>query len=115
MIALDILRTLQKDPKALEAYFAELEPARGAHPGFGRSFEALRRRRPQGSRGSGARHVAETMALALQAALLLRHGAPEVAAAFCALRLADGRSINYGASTAAIDADAIIARQTGNA
>ncbi len=113
VIALDILRTLQKDPGALEAYFAELEPARGAHEGFGRGFEALGRAVREGAGEAQARHVAETMALTLQAALLLRHGTPEVAAAFCELRLNEGRGINYGASPAAVDADAIIARQTG--
>ena len=43
VIALDILRTLHKEPAALAAYFAELEPARGLHPSFGRGFEALAR------------------------------------------------------------------------
>ncbi|MGC1587276.1 MAG: acyl-CoA dehydrogenase family protein [Rhodomicrobium sp.] len=115
VIALDILRTLQKEPKALEAYMAEIEPARGVHPGFDRSFEALSSDIRKGVAEAGARHVAESLALALQAALLLRHGTPEVASAFCELRLNEGRSINYGANTAAIDTGAIIARQTGGA
>ena len=115
VIALDILRTLQKEPKALEAYMAEIEPARGVHPGFDRSFEALSSDIRKGVAEAGARHVAENIALALQAALLLRHGTPEVASAFCELRLNEGRSINYGANTAAIDTGAIIARQTGGA
>lgn len=111
VIALDILRTLQKDPKALEAYFAELEPARGAHGGFGRAFEALAGAVRKGTAEAQARHIAENMALALQAALLLRHGAPEVASAFCDLRLNPDRSINYGANAVAADAGAILARQ----
>ncbi|MFZ0572724.1 MAG: acyl-CoA dehydrogenase family protein [Rhodomicrobium sp.] len=115
VIALDILRTLQKEPKALEAYMAEIEPARCVHPGFDRSFEALSSDIRKGVAEAGARHVAESLALALQAALLLRHGTPEVASAFCELRLNEGRSINYGANTAAIDTGAIIARQTGGA
>jgi putative acyl-CoA dehydrogenase len=52
------------------------------------------------------------MALILQAALLLRHGTPEVAEAFCELRLGEGRGINYGAGAAPIGTDAILARQT---
>ncbi len=115
VIALDILRTLQKEPGALNAYLAELEPARGASAGFDRSFEALAGAVRQGGAEAGARAIAETMALALQAALLLRHGAPEVASAFCELRLGEGRGINYGASGGTIDAGAIIARQTGSA
>jgi putative acyl-CoA dehydrogenase len=112
VIALDILRTLHKEPAALAAYFAELEPARGLHPSFGRGFEALARTVRKGVPEAGARAIAETMALALQAALLLRHGTPEVAAAFCELRLNESRGINYGASGAAIDADTLVARQT---
>jgi len=54
----------------------------------------------------------DLMAAALQAALLLRHGVPEVAAAFCELRLGKSRAINYGACGAPIGTDAIIARQT---
>ncbi len=114
VIALDILRTLQKEPGALNAYLAELEPARGANAGFGRSFEALASAVRNGVPEAGARAIAETMALALQAALLLRHGAPEVASAFCELRLGEGRSINYGAGAASVDTDAIIARQTSS-
>lgn len=114
VIALDILRTFQKDPMALEAYFAELEPARGAHPNFDRGFEYLSSALHKGSAAEAAgRHIAERMALALQAALLLRHGAPEVASAFCELRL-NGGSINYGAGGAIADTDAIIARQTAD-
>ncbi len=111
VIALDILRTLQKEPKALEAYMAELEPARGVHAGFARNFEALSSAVRKGASEGGARHIAESMALTLQAALLLRHGTPEVASAFCELRL-NGGSVNYGAGNAAIDTGAIIARQT---
>ncbi len=113
VIALDILRTLQKEPKALEAYIAELEPARGAHAGFDRCFEALSSAVRHGAAEAGGRHIAERMALTLQAALLLRHGTPEAGSAFCELRLSGERGINYGASTAAIDTGAIIARQTG--
>ncbi len=115
VIALDILRTFQKDPNALEAYFAELEPARGGHRNFDAAFDYLSSTLHKASAFEAAgRHIAENMALGLQAALLLRHGAPEVASAFCELRLGEGRSINYGASTAAIDAGAIIARQTSS-
>ncbi len=108
------MRTLQKEPGALNAYLAELEPARGANAGFDRSFEALAGAVRQGVAEAGARAIAETMALALQAALLLRHGAPEVAAAFCELRLSERRGINYGAGAASVDTDAIIARQTAS-
>ncbi len=111
VIALDIVRTLRKEPNALEAYLTELELARGLHSGFARIFEAFAGALHEGVSEVSARHIAETMALMLQAALLLRHGVPEVAVAFCELRLGEGRGINYGAGSADIDAGAIIARQ----
>jgi putative acyl-CoA dehydrogenase len=115
VIALDLLRTFQKDPNALEAYFAELEAARGEHPCFDRSFEGLSGALHKASAAEGdGRHIAESMALALQAALLLRHGSPEVASAFCELRLGEGRGINYGAGGAGISSGPIIERQTAS-
>jgi putative acyl-CoA dehydrogenase len=112
VIALDILRTFQKQPAALEAYFEELAPARGSHPGFDRAFDCLYPSVRKGSLEADARQVAEAMALALQAALLARYSTPEVASGFCDVRLSpETRGIAYGASRVRIDVNAIIARQ----
>jgi putative acyl-CoA dehydrogenase len=116
VIALDILRTLQKKPAALDAYFAELSPARGSHRCFDRSLDELSQAVRTGTPEAGARYVAETMALTLAAAQLFRNGPEAVASAFCDVRLsAEGRGLNYGASRARIDVNAIIERQTGAA
>ena len=116
VIALDILRTFQKEPAALDDYFAELSPARGSHPCFDRCFEELSRAVGKGTPEADARHVAETMALALAAALLLRNSSEAVASGFCDVRLsAETRGLNYGASRARIDINGIIERQTGAA
>ena len=116
VIALDILRTFQKEPAALDDYFAELSPARGSHPCFDRCFEELSRAVGKGTPEADARHVAETMALALAAALLLRNSSEAVASGFCDVRLsAEMRGLNYGASRARIDINGIIERQTGAA
>lgn len=113
VIALDILRTLHKEPAALGIYFAELAPARGLHAHFDRSFEDLARAAAKGVPEAEARRIAETMAIALAAALLLRNGAEAVAAGFCDARLnPEGRGINYGAGPARIDVNAVIERQT---
>ena len=114
VIALDILRTFQKEPAALDAYFAELSPARGSHPCFDRAFDTLFRAMRRGTPEADARYVAEMMALALAAALLFRNNSEAVASGFCDVRLsAETRGLNYGASGARIDANAIIERQTG--
>ncbi|MBT3070197.1 acyl-CoA dehydrogenase family protein [Rhodomicrobium sp. Az07] len=112
VIALDILRTLQKEPVALDALLAELAAARGRHPAYDASFDALHRQIGGGIAEADARCIAERMALALQAALLLRHGAPDVASSYCDARLSgEARGINYGSGGARIAVDAILARQ----
>ena len=75
-------------------------------------FRAVRKGTPE----ADARYVAETMALALAAALLFRNSSEAVASGFCDVRLsAETRGLNYGASRARIDVNAIIERQTGAA
>jgi len=50
------------------------------------------------------------MALALQASLLVRHGDPAVADAFCASRLGGDGGLAYGALPPGVDTAAIVAR-----
>lgn len=57
-----------------------------------------------------ARRVVEGMALALQGSLLVRHGAPAVADAFCASRLGGDGGLEYGTLPAGSDFEAIIER-----
>ncbi len=69
---LDVLRALQREPESAEAFLAELEPR--DRPAVEQALA--------GADEAGARRVVETMAVALQATLLDRHGDPAVAAAF---------------------------------
>ena len=59
-----------------------------------------------------ARRMVERLALALQASLLVRFAAPEVADAFCASRLAGDRGAAFGTLPGATNFDAIIERTT---
>ena len=103
---LDVLRALQKEPACRAAFFAELDAARGAHALLDAEREALDALlagepvalEPQ------ARWLAERMALALQAALLLRAG--HVGEAFCQQRL--GTRIGLAFGTLAPDAPVAI-------
>jgi putative acyl-CoA dehydrogenase len=52
----------------------------------------------------------ESMALALQGSLLVRHGDPAVADAFCASRLGRDGGLEYGTLPAGSDFEAILAR-----
>ena len=57
-----------------------------------------------------ARRVVERMALALQASVLVRHGDPAVADAFCASRLGGDHASAYGTLPPGIDCEAIVER-----
>jgi len=69
---LDVLRALRREPAAAEAFVAELEERdrAGVEDALAQADE------------QGARRLVETMAVALQATLLDRHGDPAVAEAF---------------------------------
>jgi putative acyl-CoA dehydrogenase len=69
---LDVLRALQREPEAADAFLAELEP---------RDRPAVERALADADE-AGARRLVETMAVTLQATLLDRHGDPAVAQAF---------------------------------
>ncbi len=112
VIALDVLRTLQKDPDALEVYFAELSPAFGANKALDGAINDLHSTIADDARFEAkARHAAERLALTLQAALLVRHAPSFVADAFCAARLGAVWSANYGVPGCGGNEDALIARQ----
>jgi putative acyl-CoA dehydrogenase len=107
--ALDTLRALAREPEAVQALFADLELAAGADR---RLDEAITRLRKEvvAPADSAARRLAETMAVTLQAALLVRHATPAVADAFVASRLAGDRGRAYGTLPAGARAAEIIAR-----
>ena len=97
VIALDILRAIRKEPNSLDAYFAELAPAGGADPRLDAAIAELRDLACKAvGEESGARRLAERMVLTLQGALLVRHGDPQVAEAFCLSRLDGDRGAVYG-------------------
>jgi putative acyl-CoA dehydrogenase len=97
VISLDILRALRQNPESLEAFFAELELATGADARLDAMAERIRAMlKDTATLELGGRRLAEAMALALQGALLVRHGEPRVAEAFCRSRLEAGRGATYG-------------------
>ncbi len=109
VIALDVLRTLRREPSALAAFRAEVADACAAEPRLARAAEGLEALAGAGE--AGARLLAERMALVLQAALLVRHAPAAVADAFCASRLAGEGGSAYGALPTGADAAGVLARQ----
>jgi putative acyl-CoA dehydrogenase len=59
-----------------------------------------------------ARVLAGTMAVLLEASLLVRHAPPEVSDAFCASRLGSHASLVFGGLPRSLHFDKIIARST---
>ncbi|MFB7861172.1 acyl-CoA dehydrogenase family protein [Streptomyces sp. NPDC056069] len=112
--ALDVLRAMGKQPAAVEAFFAEVDRAAGAD----RRLDAAVARLRKDLAGLGdlaalqyrARRLVEDLALVLQGSLLVRHGHPAVADAFCASRLDSDRGIAFGTLPPGVDTAALIER-----
>jgi putative acyl-CoA dehydrogenase len=109
--ALDALRALTRQPESAEAFFAELDLAAGADRRLDDAITRLRKDIADPAEAA-ARRLAEAMAVALQGALLVRHGHPAVADAFAATRLAGDRGRGYGTLPAGVRTADIIARAT---
>jgi putative acyl-CoA dehydrogenase len=116
VIALDVLRAMAREPDALEAFDAEVSKARGAHALLDAHLDATRglAARVAGAdpdeAQAGARRLVESMALALQASLLVQHGPGTVAEAFVGARLAPDRGHQYGVLPRGTDTSAVLAR-----
>jgi putative acyl-CoA dehydrogenase len=110
--ALDALRALTRQPETAEAFFAELDQAAGADHRLDQAVTRLRKQVSDPTE-ERARYLTEAMALAMQGALLVRHGHPAVADAFVASRLdvaSWGRA--YGTLPSGTDTAAIVSRAT---
>ncbi|OZF56658.1 acyl-CoA dehydrogenase family protein [Rhodococcus sp. 14-2470-1a] len=109
--ALDSLRALAKQPDVVEAYFTEVTSAAGADS---RLDDAIARVGKELADSTDmeyrARRVVELMALVFQGSLLVRHGDPAVADAFCASRLGEDWGGAFGTLPTGLDTAAIVAR-----
>jgi putative acyl-CoA dehydrogenase len=116
VMSLDVLRALTRSPRSLEVFVAEVEEAHGADP---RLDASVRRLKDQFSDPATleqrARRVVESMALCLQASLLVRHAPAAVSDAFCASRLDGEGGREYGTLPAGVDFEAIIERSRPSA
>jgi putative acyl-CoA dehydrogenase len=94
---LDVLRAISREPDTREALFAELLAARGDDVALDREIAWLQTQLAEVTDlEARSRTVVERMALALQAALLLRSGNDAVAGAFCGSRLAGAHGYAFG-------------------
>ena len=111
--ALDVLRAMATRPQSVEAFFGEVGLAAGGDARLDRAVTRLKDDLVDVTTlEHRARSVVEQLALVLQGALLVRHGHPAVADAFCASRLDGRHGQAYGTLPAGVDTAAILARAT---
>lgn len=112
VIALDILRTLSREPDALLRYSQEVDQADGGNARLGRAVRSLLQHIRAGKvEERDARLIAERLALILQGALLTRHAPAAIVEAFCATRLGNDGGRSFGILPASADINAILERQ----
>lgn len=109
IMALDLLRALRQQDAA-EALVHELAPARGLHPALDRVMLTLPTRLELLVSPLEARRLAQDIALALQAALLLQSAPPAVANAFCRSRLGGEWGQVFGTLPADLKFEALLER-----
>ncbi|MFD7324926.1 acyl-CoA dehydrogenase family protein [Streptomyces sp. NPDC059875] len=109
--ALDVLRALQREPMALNAFLTEVGKARGADHRLDGAIKGMLTELADldGIEGR-ARRLVERMALVLQGSLLVRWAPAEVADAFCASRLGGDRGSAFGTLPTTLDLRAVVER-----
>ena len=113
VICLDVLRALGRTPDAFEAFRAEVAAECAAEPRLQRTMAETEALLADGGQVEPrARRIVERLALALQAALLIRSAPPAVAEAFCAARLAGDAGLAFGTLPAGVAARDIVERHT---
>lgn len=113
VIALDILRTLGREPLARDAFAAEVMAARGQSAVLDAAMEDVAAEIRRVPAEAVARRIAERLALVLQASLLVRGAPAAVADAFIATRLGGEGGRSFGVLPRSADVDAIIDRVAG--
>ena len=116
VIALDVLRSMSREPESVEALLAELAQAAGAHPDYDTHLARVHRLLADASGQdpaalqAGARRLAEALALALQASLMIRHAPAYSSEAFVAARLGADRGAQFGVLPVGADLAGMLAR-----
>lgn len=109
--ALDVLRALRREPRAIDAFLREVGTTRGADHRLDGAVKNLLTDLAdlEGVEGR-ARRVVERMALVLQGSLLVRYAPPEVADAFCASRLGGDWGTAFGTLPHTLDLASVVDR-----
>ncbi|MFG2734472.1 acyl-CoA dehydrogenase family protein [Streptomyces harbinensis] len=109
--ALDVLRALQREPQALNAFLNEVGQSSGADHRLDAAIkDVLTELSDLDGIEARARRLVERLALVLQGSLLVRHAPAEVADAFCASRLGGERGLAFGTLPNGLDLEAVVER-----
>ena len=109
--ALDVLRALQREPTALNAYLQEVGRARGADHRLDTAIKGLLTElADMEDIEPRARRLTERLALVLQGSLLVRFAPPEVADAFCATRLGNDGGMAFGTLPSTLNLTSVVNR-----
>ncbi|NBM19486.1 acyl-CoA dehydrogenase family protein [Streptomyces sp. GC420] len=109
--ALDVLRALRREPRALNAFLNEVGRARGADHRLDGAIKNLLTELAELENVEGrARRLVERMALVLQGSLLVRLAPAAVADAFCASRLGGDWGAAFGTLPATLDLASVVDR-----
>jgi putative acyl-CoA dehydrogenase len=108
---LDVLRSMNKEPKAIEAVFNELETARNLNDFYDKFLLKLKNEFSDLSNIEfRARRIVEKFALALQANVLLKTAPAFLAEAFCISKLSDNNCLSFGTLPVGVEAEKIVER-----
>ncbi len=109
--ALDVLRALQREPQALNAFLTEVGLARGADHRLDSAVkDLLSELGDLEGVEARARRLVERMAVVFQGSLLVRFAPPQVADAFCASRLGGDWGTGFGTLPHTLDLAAVVDR-----
>ena len=108
---LDVLRSINKEPHSIEAFLIEVKSAAGANTNFDNFVLKIERELLDTNNAEfRARRIVEKLALALQAAVLLKNAPNYISDAFCNSRLANENNSSFGTLPVGTDVKKIIAR-----
>jgi putative acyl-CoA dehydrogenase len=116
VVALDVLRAITREPESVDAFDAEVSLTSGVHPLLDSHLEATRtllislRGADASDASAQARRIVESLAIALQASLLVRTAPHAVSDVFITARLGETRGSLYGTLPPRLDLATILAR-----
>ena len=108
---LDVLRSMEKEPKSIEAVFTELETAKNLNENYDKFLLKLKDEFSDLTNLEfRARIIVEKFAVLLQAATLLKTAPDFVAEAFCLSRLSENKNLNFGTLPVGVQVEKLIER-----